>query len=174
MLHAFTSTPRFNSPKRNEKKLSLCCLLAANKQNKWWAKSHLQIPDEFRQVRKSRQQFQPSTHYLSVTTYMHIPFSFAVPLFIYLSIASVHNTHFNVAPIFLLLSPSIQLLYPVFEPISAAVLLQPFILHFSPTLEARSCCWASICCCCLAAISCNSARVISMRGVVTLEEKAHF
>lgn len=38
---------------------------------------------------------------------------------------------------------------------------------FWRTLEARSCCWASICCCCLAAISCSSARVMSMRGVAT-------
>lgn len=38
------------------------------------------------------------------------------------------------------------------------------------TFEARSCCWASICCCCLAAISCNSASVMSMRGVATWKD----
>lgn len=39
------------------------------------------------------------------------------------------------------------------------------------TLEARSCCWASICCCCLAAISCSSASVMSMRGVAIFKDK---
>lgn len=49
------------------------------------------------------------------------------------------------------------------------------LLQASATLEASSCCCASICCCCRVAISCSSARVMSMRGAATCKthEGAH-
>ena len=68
----------------------------------------------------------------------------------------------------LLLSLSSPPLKPPHPHLSSSPLL-PFHLALSSlrTLEARSCCWVSICCCCLAAISCSSASVMSIRGVAT-------
>lgn len=94
----------------------------------------------------------------------HLHFLLIVPSFILL--------HYLSLILWLLLSsPPIPLLYPLYKPISVSDLILPFILHSLHTLEARSCCWASICCCCLAAISCSSASVMSMRGVATCRDK---
>lgn len=75
-----------------------------------------------------------------------------------------HSFKFYLSLSFHVLCPFLLLLYWYSNSIHSGWFWTSISLH---TLEASSCCWASICCCCLAAISCSSASVMSMRGVAT-------
>lgn len=133
----------------------------------------LQISDEFRQVRKSRRQFHPSTfnHISQLQCRFCSPSGFCSH--ISKQCMFLHpddNIHFNaVPPLFSFISTNPAFVSCVFCTSPAPT----FHLALLQTLEARSCCCASICCCCLAAISCNSASVMSMRGAATLEKNTH-
>lgn len=153
-------------------KESICCLLTAKKQDK----CNLQIPDEFRPARK-RQRFQPSTfhsrcvHCVLLQAFVHtsprIAFSYILTTTSTLMLPQYFDPPAPIAFSFISINTAFVSCVFCTSPAPA------FHLALLQTLEARSCCCASICCCCLAAISCNSASVMSMRGVATFEENTH-
>lgn len=132
-------------------------------------KCDLQIPDELRQDRNSRQPFQPPTfHSRHGRSTVIVIFSAVSYILITSTLMLPH--YFDPAPLsFSFISNNTAFVSCVFCT-SPAPAFHLALLH---TFEARSCCCASICCCCLAAISCNSASVMSMRGVATFEENTH-
>lgn len=153
-------------------KISICRLLIAKKQ----PKCNLQIPDEFRLARK-RQRFRLSTfhsrrvHSILLQAFVHTSPSIAISYILKTTSTLMLPQYLDPPPPVAFSLISINTAF-----VLGALCTSPApTFHLAPlqTFEARSCCCASICCCCLAAISCNSASVMSMRGVATFEENKH-